>query len=212
MAQIDFEALQAFFPPNDIEWKPIATSKRTGKGLAAAYLDTRAIMARLDAVCGPQNWRNEFAPGPNGGLLCGLSIRTVREDGSAEWVTKWDGAENTDVESVKGGLSSAMKRAASQWGIGRYLYQLPNQWVPMNEHGRFAETPRIPREFMPRGTSNGQRPPHASNPTAPRSPQPQRSNGQTAPRPNDQPRNQPQQRQPQNGRPASGQQRQYRNG
>lgn len=210
MTSIDFEALQGYFPPRDLEWKPIATSKRTGKALAAAYLDTRAIMARLDAVCGPQNWRNEFAPGPNGGLLCGLSIRVVRDDGQAEWVTKWDGAENTDVESVKGGLSSAMKRAASQWGIGRYLYQLPNQWVPLNEHGRFAETPRIPREFLPQDPANRHRRQQAMVP------------GSGADKPAAQPsqRVAPHQRQGQqatqrlgqNGRSPSGQQRQHRNG
>lgn len=44
-------------------------------------------------------------------------------------VTKWDGAENTDVEAVKGGLSDSMKRAAVQWGIGRYLYQLEEGWA-----------------------------------------------------------------------------------
>ena len=37
---------------------------------------------------------------------------------------KWDAAENTQVEAVKGGRSGAMKRAAVQWGIGRYLYNL----------------------------------------------------------------------------------------
>jgi len=210
MTPIDFEALQGYFTPRDIEWKPIATSKRTGKALAAAYLDTRAIMARLDAVCGPQNWRNEFAPGPNGGLLCGLSIRVLRDDGQAEWVTKWDGAENTDVESVKGGLSSAMKRAASQWGIGRYLYQLPNQWVPLNEHGRFAETPRIPREFLPQGAANRQRRPHTMGHAS--------EAGSTAAQPSQRPAPQQRQGQPsaqrtgQNGRSPSGQQRQYRNG
>ncbi|MFN2991986.1 Rad52/Rad22 family DNA repair protein, partial [Escherichia coli] len=41
-----------------------------------------------------------------------------------EWITKWDASENTQVEAVKGGRSSAMKRAAVQWGIGRYLYDL----------------------------------------------------------------------------------------
>ncbi|WP_457652704.1 Rad52/Rad22 family DNA repair protein [Rhodocaloribacter sp.] len=109
---IDLERLRDFFDPSDIGWKPIALSKKTGKALVAAYVSNRAIMDRLDAVCGPGNWRNEFTAGPKGGLLCGLSIRIVREDGSAEWVTKWDGAENTDVEPVKGGLSSSMRRAA----------------------------------------------------------------------------------------------------
>ncbi len=54
-----------------------------------------------------------------GGVECGISIKI-----DSEWVTKWDAAENTQVEAVKGGRSGAMKRAAVQWGIGRYLYNL----------------------------------------------------------------------------------------
>ncbi|WP_263317101.1 Rad52/Rad22 family DNA repair protein, partial [Enterobacter hormaechei] len=55
----------------------------------------------------------------NGGVECGISIKV-----EGEWITKWDAAENTQVEAVKGGRSGAMKRAAVQWGIGRYLYNL----------------------------------------------------------------------------------------
>jgi hypothetical protein len=53
-------------------------------------------------------------------------------------VWKWDGAENTEVEGVKGGLSSAMKRAAVQWGIGRYLYDLEEGWAKVHEGGKHS--------------------------------------------------------------------------
>ena len=154
---IDLNRLQAFFGPEDIEWKPIATSKRTGKALAAAYVTNRAIMERLDEVCGPENWRNEYQPGPAGGIICGLSIRITREDGTSEWVTTWDGADDTDIHPVKGGLSSSMRRTAVQWGIGRYLYHLPSQWVPVDERGRFKRSPQIPPAFLPDDakTANG---------------------------------------------------------
>ncbi len=149
MKASDLSKLGAFFTPDDLEWKPIAISKKTNKGLAAAYVTNRAIQQRLDNVCGPADWRNDYRPGPIGGILCGISIRIDREDGSSDWVTKWDGADNTDIEAVKGGLSNSMKRAASQWGVGRYLYDIPSQWVPVDEHGRFAQEPRLPREFLP---------------------------------------------------------------
>lgn len=146
---IDLARLHDLFEPDDLGWKPIAVSKKTGKALVAAYVTNRAIMDRLDAACGPENWRNEFKAGPNGGLLCGISIRVARADGSAEWITKWDGAENTDVEPVKGGISSSMRRAAVQWGIGRYLYRLPNTWCEIDERGRVSQTPALPPEFRP---------------------------------------------------------------
>ena len=141
---IDLNGLKDFFDEDDVDWKPIAVSKKTGKALAAAYVSNRAIMDRLDAVCGPGNWKNEYQPGPGGGVICGLSIRVGQE-----WVTKWDGAENTDVEAVKGGLSTSMRRAAVQWGIGRYLYRIPNQWVPIDQHGRLSQKPKIPSDFLP---------------------------------------------------------------
>ena len=151
----DLKRLADFFTAEELEWKPITVSKKTNKGLAAAYISNRAIMDRLDAVVGPENWRNEFKPGPGGGIVCGLSVRVVREDGgsgggpSAEWITKWDGADNTDIEAVKGGLSNAMRRAAVHWGIGRYLYDLPSQWVPVDDYGKFVQPPRVPSAFLP---------------------------------------------------------------
>lgn len=173
---VDLDLLQAYFDPEDIEWRPIAVSKRTGKAMAASYVTNRAIMDRLDAACGPGNWKNTFQPGPDGGVLCGISIRL---DG--EWVTKWDGAENTEIHAVKGGLSSSMRRAAVQWGIGRYLYKFPAIWVPVNEHGRFTEEPQIPRAFLPPGVASRKSTPHTQVKPSPA--QNRDTNGHHRPRP-----------------------------
>lgn len=130
----DWKRLAEPFPPTDIEWR-VGQAGKNAKGVwckVLAYCTNRAIMARLDEVCGPQNWKNEFRYEPNGAVLCGLSIYNGER---GEWVTKWDGAENTDIEAVKGGLSNAMKRAAVQWGIGRYLYDLEEGWGIVSEAG-----------------------------------------------------------------------------
>jgi hypothetical protein len=97
---------------------------------AIAYIDNRAVQNRLDDVVGADKWKNEYAPGPDGGVLSGISIYL-----NGEWVTKWDGAENTKVEAVKGGLSDAMKRASVQWGIGRYLYKLESIYCAVYSTG-----------------------------------------------------------------------------
>ncbi len=131
------------FAPEDIEWRVQQAGEKNGKPWARvlAYVTNRAIMDRLDEVVGPSNWRNEYREGPAGGVVCGLSILVTRADGTSEWVTKWDGAENTDVEPVKGGLSNAMKRAAVQWGMGRYLYGLDEGWAKVHDGGEhFAKT------------------------------------------------------------------------
>ncbi|HEU0013451.1 MAG TPA: Rad52/Rad22 family DNA repair protein [Longimicrobium sp.] len=162
MAEIDFQALQEFFEAEAIEWRIQHAGEKNGRAWAICvpYVTNRAIQSRLDQVVGPENWRNEFRPGPDGGVMCGLSIRV-----GEEWVTKWDGAENTDVEGVKGGLSGAMKRAAVQWGIGRYLYTLDETFAHVHDNGRFRgklpdklggrsfrwDPPELPAAVLPAG-------------------------------------------------------------
>ena len=174
----DLSRLAAPFDPSDIEWKPGATTRDKSKGLAMAYLNSRAVQQRFDDVCGPADWRNEFREGPGGGVLCGISVRIDREDGTAEWVTKWDGADNSQVEAVKGGLSGSMKRAAVQWGVGRYLYEIPSPWVRLDDRGRFAETPKIPRQYLPKASgASANAPASSSTPARPSGASPSRSEG-----------------------------------
>ncbi|WP_412060814.1 Rad52/Rad22 family DNA repair protein [Rubrivirga sp. IMCC45206] len=204
MKASELRRLAAPFPPADVEWKPGATTRDKSKGLAMAYLTSRAVQQRFDDVCGPADWRNEFREGPGGGVLCGISVRVERDDGTAEWVTKWDGADNSAVEAVKGGLSGATKRAAVQWGVGRYLYELPATWVRLDERGRFAETPQIPRAFLPRpepSRSESQPSRPAPPPRSEGRPQPPRS--APPPRSQGRPQRDDERRQrPQGGRPG----------
>lgn len=134
---MDLSLLKEPFDPTDIEWRVQQDGFKNGKvwAMVLAYVTNRAIQNRLDEVCGPENWRNEYRPGPNGGIICAVYIKV-----NNEWVGKWDGADNTDVEAIKGGLSDAMKRAAVQWGIGRYLYNLEATFAEINEDGRYRGT------------------------------------------------------------------------
>lgn len=130
---MDLSKLKEKFPASDVEWRLQQAGETNGKiwGRALAYITNRAIMTRLDEVCGPENWKNEYHTAPDGGVLCGISIKCGNE-----WITKWDGAENTNIEAVKGGLSGAMKRAAVQWGIGRYLYDLEESFIEVCDTGK----------------------------------------------------------------------------
>lgn len=136
-AEMDLLKLQAPFPASDIEWRIGRAGYTKSDKLYAtclAYLTNRAIMQRLDEVCGPGNWKNEYREwtvGDKAAVLCGISIKI-----GDEWVCKWDGAENTAIESVKGGLSDSMKRAAVQWGIGRYLYNLDEGFAVITDEGK----------------------------------------------------------------------------
>ena len=60
-------------------------------------------------------FKNEFKEWKGKSQLCGISIW---DEDKHEWLTKYDGADDTNMEATKGGLSDAMKRAAVQFGIG----------------------------------------------------------------------------------------------
>lgn len=128
------QALAAPFSNGDIEWQVSATTQDKTKGLAVPHVTNRAIQNRLDGTVGIDGWQNEFRPWKDGkAQLCGISIYFQQQK---QWLTKWDGADDSDFESVKGGLSDSMKRAAVEWGVGRYLYGMTQIWVKIVQRGK----------------------------------------------------------------------------
>jgi hypothetical protein len=138
------KSLQDPFPAADIEWRVGSTNKEKTKGLALAYVTNRAIQNRLDEVFGPFGWQNQFREWKGTSQLCGISINY-----NGEWITKWDGSDDSNTEATKGGLSDSMKRAAYQWGIGRYLYKIPQTWVPLKDGKYLSYTPNLPDWALP---------------------------------------------------------------
>lgn len=129
--------LLAPFEDSEIEWRLTWKDDEKSLGKAVPYVTNRAIQNRLDDVMGADNWKNEYIPwhgdGKKSGQLCGISIYF---ENRKEWITKYDGAEDSDVEPVKGGLSDSMKRAAVQWGMGRYLYGMDVVFIKTEKRGR----------------------------------------------------------------------------
>lgn len=141
-------ALEMPFPPERIHWRVGATSGDKSKGIALAYLDARDVMRRLDEVMG-FNWQNRYNLADNGLLICEIGLK-IGED----WQWRANGAGDTQVEAEKGKASDAFKRAAVMWGIGRYLYSLPNEWVAIQPAGRsfkLAAKPNLPVWATPEG-------------------------------------------------------------
>jgi hypothetical protein len=129
----EIAALTEPFSADELEWRVQRGGVKNDRpwAIVVPFIQNRAIMQRLDDVASPLNWRNEYKQLTNG-IICGISIRI---DG--EWITKWDGAPETDIESFKGGLSDSMKRAGVQWGIGRYLYGIDAQFAMISESGAY---------------------------------------------------------------------------
>lgn len=115
--------------PHEIEWK-IQTSKN-GKTLVVPYIDNRAVMSRLDECFSPEKWESTFTPFDKG-FICTITINGIQ---------KSDGSDLSDIEPIKGGISNAMKRAASQWGLGRELYKYPKIYIT-------GEHKYIPDEYL----------------------------------------------------------------
>lgn len=123
------------FAPTHIRVKPGKVGSN-GQALALWYIDARAVMDRLDDVVGAGNWEFTWNPIPvDGGRVVIQGVLTVCG------VTKSDvGEAKGEDEPWKSGVSDAFKRTAVQFGIGRFLYRLPQTWWPYDEQSRrFAQ-------------------------------------------------------------------------
>lgn len=145
-------ALRDPFPAEAVGFKPQTVAKSGERCMVVAYIDARDVQDRLNAVLGILGWQDSYDILPAGGVLCRLSVRI---DGG-EWVTREDvgsPSEQPDPgDRLKAATSDALKRAAVKLGIGRYLYDLPTQWVPYDPQKKQpAELPRLPAWALPGG-------------------------------------------------------------
>jgi len=177
------------FPFEMVEAKLQVTIAEKSIGMVVFYLDSRTIQNRLDEVLGHFNWKNQYtvwhdiegkdAKKMQKSQLCGIAIHNSERN---EWVAKFDGAECSDIEPLKGGLSDSFKRAACMWGIGRYLYAMEGIWVDIepkgnkgyqikaNQQGKLkaAYDAAVKKIF---GTTTVQQQPVSSQPTSGQQPQ-----------------------------------------
>lgn len=149
-------ALAAPFPSDEIGWRVASTNKDRSKAMAVAYIDARTVQRRLDEVMGC-DWQNEIIVQSSGLVTCkiGLLIDGIwrwRMDGTAAVREQKPEGEKLDIKeeqeremSQKGAASDSFKRAAVQWGIGRYIYSLPSPWVQINQWRQIVdeEMPRL---------------------------------------------------------------------
>lgn len=136
-----------------ISWRAGKVDEAAGLAEALPYIDARAVQIRLDDVLGPTNWSVRFTEVVAGNRL--LAVRctlALRVEGA--WVEKEDAAPVTSRDdssaefALKGAYSDALKRAAVQWGIGRYLYDYHRQWYPIDKRRNFVKVPVLPDELV----------------------------------------------------------------
>jgi hypothetical protein len=159
-------ALSDPFDPRDVKFKPQMV--KNNRALAIAYVDVRLIQDRLDEVLGAENWQDDYEILPDGSVVCRLRLNL-----GGDWVTKTDVGSPSEQpdggDRLKAAFSDALKRAAVKFGIGRYLYRLPAQWVEYDPAKKqIAQVPQLPAFALPRsgggskgpggGGSNGVKP------------------------------------------------------
>ena len=129
-----YERLSEPFPVEVVHWRVGPTNRKNWKegdkrrGQPLAYIDARDVMDRLDMVCGPEGWQSDFSDAGNGATCCKIGVLI-----NDTWIWKSDGAGRTSTEGDKGQFSDALKRAAVQHGIGRYLYACEAPWIELDE-------------------------------------------------------------------------------
>lgn len=141
------ENLSRPFPSSVLSVKPGAVSGDGRKALALIYIQSRAVMDRLDDAVGPENWSFDWEPLP--AIENWIAVKgNLRVFG----ILKSDVGQATmdDTEPYKAAVSDALKRCAVHFGIGRYLYEAPNVWWEGSKMGRvwvFNDEERLLRKF-----------------------------------------------------------------
>lgn len=140
--------LKEKFDDKEIDWR-IQSCGLTKAGkpwcIIIPYLQARAVQERLDSVFGFENWEDAYRQTNSGkGWICTLKVTTPDKI-----IYKENGADETNIESTKGGISDSFKRVASSgYGIGRYLYELEAIFAAcsMKQTDQFTERAKAKHE------------------------------------------------------------------
>lgn len=119
-------------PFAEIQWKIQAASKDGTKGMVVGYIDARDVAERLDST--GVTWSDTYT------VLQMASTWVVECKLTIDGVTRSDVGTGDGEESAKSAYSDAFKRAAVKFGVGRYLYNIPTSWMPIENKQITAES------------------------------------------------------------------------
>ena len=162
-----FTQLAEPFDPSEIKWRVTHTNRDGSRGAVIPFADPRAYTDRLNQIFTPTGWTRSYEVStvssvtrmkrdkliPTGKVLvtCTLTITGLGcHSGSGE---EWADEEN----AMTAAEAQAFKRSASCFGLGRYLYNLSEMWVPLDEHRRPIEYPMLPEWALPKSAGDPDR-------------------------------------------------------
>lgn len=156
------------FDPAEIKWRVTATSTQQNRhgpqkrGQLVAYADQRAYTDRLNDVFGEWGWTRSYdvqvaqnferrAPSDRtqtaiAAKVVVVSTVTIHGLGSHTGVgEEWADDQNAATRAE----AQAFKRACACFGLGRYLYNLDQTWIDLDQHNRPLHTPNLPDWALP---------------------------------------------------------------
>src|SRR6266568_187239 len=162
-----FTQLAEPFDPSEIKWRVTHTNRDGSRGAVIAFADPRAYTDRLNQLFTPTGWTRSYKVSTvssvarmkkdkliqTGKVLvtCTLTINGLGcHSGSGE---EWADEEN----AMTAAEAQAFKRSASCFGLGRYLYNLSEIWIPLDEHRRPIEYPMLPDWALPKCAGDSDR-------------------------------------------------------
>lgn len=129
------------FPAEFISWRAGATTRDKKRAQALPYAEPRVYEDKLNDVCGGE-WSVIFKPWGDNRIIAEVTIYGTTRASTGE--------ENEGFAPGTAAEAQAFKRACSKFGLGRYLYDIPLQWVEYDaEKGKLLETPSLPARFIP---------------------------------------------------------------
>jgi hypothetical protein len=164
--------LEAPFAAEEIKWRVTHTTKDAKKGAVIPYADQRVYTDRLNKVLTPSGWTREYIvttvsnitrivtkdKSIQTGKILVTCIVTIpglgAHTGSGE---EWADNEN----AMTAAEAQAFKRACSCYGLGRYFYDIAEQWVELDDYKRPKQTlsgASTPAQRQQQGTERGSNP------------------------------------------------------
>ena len=150
------------FDPSEIKWRVTHTTQDRRRGAVIAFADPRAYTDRLNQIFTPTGWTRTYDVSTvtavsrmkgdkliqTGKVLvtCCLTIHQLGcHTGSGE---EWADEQNAMTSAE----AQAFKRACTCFGLGRYLYNFAEMWVPLNDYRQPVNLPPLPQWALPKGS------------------------------------------------------------
>jgi hypothetical protein len=156
-----FTQLAEPFDLSVIKWRVTRTTHDGSRGAVIAFADPRAYTDRLNQLFTPSGWTRSYdvttvsaVPRKKGDKIiqtgkvlvtCTLTItRLGTHSGTGEHFAD-------EFNAMTAAESQAFKRAGHCFGLGRYLYNLPETWVSLDDRGKPIQLPTLPAWALPKG-------------------------------------------------------------